>query len=248
MKIAVCVSHVPDTATKIKIGNDGKSIDTSSVTFILNPYDEFAIEEALITKEKLGGEVYVLSVGTEANKESIRKALAMGCDNGILLKTNQNLDSYSVAKLLADEIKKLDCQIVFFGKQSVDFDNSITGQLTAELLGYSCISTVVSLTLDGTKVIAECETEGGKDIVESEIPIVITAQKGLNVPRYATLKGIMAAKKKNIEEVIVENVNPLSVILKMETAPLKTPGKIVGTDVSAVPELVRLLREEAKVI
>jgi electron transfer flavoprotein beta subunit len=248
MKIAVCVNHVPDTAAKIKINSDGNAIDPSGVTFVVNPYDEFAIEEALKTKEKFGGDVYAISVGGESNKETIRKALAMGADNGILLKTAQELDSYAVAKALAEEIKSLQCDIVFLGKQSVDFDNSITGQLAAEMLGYSCITTVVDLKFDNQKVTAEREIEGGKEIVEAELPIVITTQKGLNEPRYASLKGIMAAKKKVIEEKPVSSVENLTEIIKMYNPPPKNPGKILGTDSSVVPELVRLLHDEAKVI
>jgi electron transfer flavoprotein beta subunit len=248
MKIAVCVNHVPDTAAKIKINSDGNAIDPSGVTFVVNPYDEFAIEEALKTKEKFGGEIYAISVGGESNKETIRKALAMGADNGILLKTDQEVDSFAVAKALSEEIKSLQCDIVFFGKQSVDFDNSITGQLTAEMLGYFCITTVVDLKFDNQKVTAEREIEGGKEIVEAELPIVITTQKGLNEPRYASLKGIMAAKKKVIEEKPLSSVENLTEIIKMYSPPPKNPGKILGTDSSAVPELVRLLREEAKVI
>ena len=248
MKIAVCVSHVPDTATKIKINASGRSIDPTGVTFVVNPYDEYAIEEAIRTKEKFGGEIYVISVGGEANKETIRKALAMGADNGILLKDDNERDSYSVAKALSDEIKTLGCELVFLGKQSVDFDNSITGQLTAEMLGYSCITIVVDLKIDNQKVIAEREIEGGREIVESELPIVITTQKGLNEPRYASLKGIMAAKKKIIEEKLTSPSENVSEIIKMYNPPAKNPGKVLGTDSSAVPELVRLLREEAKVI
>lgn len=248
MKIAVCVNHVPDTAAKIKINSDGNAIDPSGVTFVVNPYDEFAIEEALKTKEKFGGEIYAISVGGESNKETIRKALAMGADNGILLKADQEMDSFAVAKALVEEIKSLQCDIVFFGKQSVDFDNSITGQLAAEMLGYSCITTVVDLKFDNQKVTAEREIEGGKEIVEAELPIVITTQKGLNEPRYASLKGIMAAKKKVIEEKPLSSVENLTEIIKMYSPPPKNPGKILGTDSSVVPELVRLLREEAKVI
>src|SRR5690606_46421 len=135
MKIAVCVSHVPDTATRIKIAADRKSIDPAGVTYILNPYDEFAIEEALKIKEKLGSDniVYAISVGNDANKETIRKALAMGVDEGILLKVDSPRDSFGIAKALSEEIKSLGCEIVLLGKQSVDFDNSITGQVTAEL-------------------------------------------------------------------------------------------------------------------
>jgi electron transfer flavoprotein beta subunit len=248
MKIAVCVNHVPDTAAKIKINSEGKSIDPTGITFVVNPYDEYAIEEAIKTKEKIGGEVYAISVGSEANKETIRKAIAMGADNGILLKDDNKRDSFAVAKALAEEIRLLGCEMIFFGKQSIDYDNSIIGQLTAEMLGYSCISTVVNLTIDNQKVIAEREIEGGREVVESELPIVITTQKGLNEPRYASLKGIMAAKKKVIVEKPASSAENMTEVFKLYNPPAKNPGKILGTDSSAVPELVRLLREEAKVI
>ncbi|GJQ63544.1 MAG: electron transfer flavoprotein subunit beta [Melioribacteraceae bacterium] len=248
MKIVVCVSHVPDTATKINVGSDGKTIDQNGVTYVVNPYDEFAIEEALKTKEKSGGEVVIVSVGTDKNKDTIRKALAMGADSAVLLKDENYRDSFAVAKALAEEIKAQDARIIFFGKQSVDYDNSITGQMTAEMLGYNCVTVVVRLEIDGDKVTAEREIEGGKEVVETSLPVVITAQKGLNEPRYASLKGIMQAKKKKIEEKDAAAAdNNLEIVKMFKPAP-KAPGKIVGEDVSAVPELVRLLREEAKVI
>jgi electron transfer flavoprotein beta subunit len=248
MKIAVCVSHVPDTATKIKIGADGKSIDPAGVTYIINPYDEFAVEEALKTKELTGSEVVVISLGSDANKETLRKALAMGADQGVLLKKDGYYDSFSVAYALAKEIQDQNCDLVFFGKQSVDFDNTITGQLTAEILGYNCISVVVSFKLEGNKITAEREIEGGREVVETELPAIITTQKGLNEPRYASLKGIMASKKKVIEEKVTKADHNLTDIIKLTLPITKQPGRIIGTDASAVPELVRLLREEAKVI
>ncbi|MDQ7816984.1 MAG: electron transfer flavoprotein subunit beta/FixA family protein [Melioribacteraceae bacterium] len=248
MKIAVCVSHVPDTAAKINISGDGKGIDPSGVTYVVNPYDEFAIEEALKTKEKFGGETIAISLGPEANKETLRKALAMGIDNAVLLKDESYRDSLSVAKALASEIKLHNAELVFFGKQSVDYDNSVVGQLTAELLGYNCISVAVDFKLDGSKVICEREIEGGKEVIETSLPAVITAQKGLNEPRYASLKGIMTAKKKVIEEKTVDAANNYIEIVSFKRPAPKQAGKIIGTDASAVPELVRLLREEAKVI
>jgi electron transfer flavoprotein beta subunit len=248
MKIAVCVSHVPDTATKVKIAGDGRTIDPSGVTYVINPYDEFAVEEALKIKEKNNAEVIVYSVGTDNNKETIRKALAMGADRGVLLKDNNERDSYGVAKALAEEIKNEGCELVFMGKQSVDYDNSIVGQITAEILGYSCVTVVVDLKLDNEKIIAEREIEGGKEVVETILPAVITAQKGLNEPRYASLKGIMASKKKIIEEKPAASVEPLTEVLAMKKPAAKQPGRILGTDSSAVSELVKLLREEAKVI
>ncbi len=250
MKIAVCVSHVPDTATKIKIGQDRKSIDNAGVTYVINPYDEFAIEEALKTKEKFGGDstTYSITVGDDSAKETIRKVLALGIDEAVLLKPDKNPDSMNVAKALAEEIKSLGCEIVFFGKQSVDYDSGIMGQLVAELLGFNCISVVVDLKIEGDKVIAEREIEGGREVVESNLPIVITTQKGLNEPRYASLKGIMAAKKKNINEKQIQINENLLEVIEMNLPPSKQPGRIIGTDATAVPELVRLLREEAKVI
>jgi electron transfer flavoprotein beta subunit len=248
MKIAVCVSHVPDTATKIKVGSDEKSIDTNGVTYIINPYDEFAVEEALKTKEQLGGEVVALSLGNDKCKETIRKALAMGADSGVLLKDDSSRDSISVAKALAEEIKSQECEIVFCGKQSVDYDNSIVPQLIASALGYNCITVVVDLKIEGKKIIAEREIEGGKEIIESELPIVISTQKGLNEPRYASLKGIMAAKKKVIEEKTAIEFDSYTEVLKLHKPQPKQPGRIIGTDASAVPELVKVLREEIKVI
>ncbi|MBU1100397.1 MAG: electron transfer flavoprotein subunit beta/FixA family protein [Bacteroidetes bacterium] len=249
MKIIVCVSHVPDTATKINLGADGKSIDNNGVTFVVNPYDEYAIEEALKTKESLGeGEVIAISVGPEVNKETIKKALAMGVDRGILLKDENPRDSLAVAKALADEIKQEGAELVFFGKQSVDYDNSVVGQMTAELLGFNSVSVVVDFKLDGTNIVAEREIEGGREVVETSLPAIITAQKGLNEPRYASLKGIMAAKKKPIDEKPAAEAKSYVEVVEMKRPAPKAAGKIVGSDASAVPELVRLLREEAKVI
>lgn len=248
MKIAVCISHVPDTAAKINIGSDGKSIDQTGVTYIVNPYDEIAIEEALKTKEKIGGETVAITLGGEAAKETLRKALAMGIDNAVLLKDESSRDSLSVAKALAEEIKTQGAELVFFGKQSVDYDNSIVGQLTAGVLGYNSVSVVVGFSLEGNKITAEREIEGGKEIVETTLPAVITAQKGLNEPRYASLKGIMAAKKKVIEEKQPVAIPNYVELVSMKRPAPKQPGRILGTDSSAVPELVRLLREEAKVI
>ncbi len=248
MKIAVCVSHVPDTAAKINIGADGKTIDPNGVTYVVNPYDEFAIEEALKTKEAAGGEVIAISLGGEANKETIRKALAMGVDSAVLLKDDNYRDSLSVAKALAEEIKAQNAELVFFGKQSVDFDNSVVGQMTAELLNYNCVSVVVSFKLEGNKITAEREIEGGKEVVETSLPAIITAQKGLNEPRYASLKGIMAAKKKTIEEKPAAAAENKVEVLGLKKPAAKQAGKIIGSDATAVPELVRLLKEEAKVI
>jgi electron transfer flavoprotein beta subunit len=248
MKIAVCVSHVPDTASKILIGKDGKSIEESGLTYVINPYDEFAVEEALKTKDSLGGEVVAISLGKDANKDTIRKALSVGADSGVLLKNDNPADSFAVASALADEIKAQGAEIVFFGKQSVDYDNSVVGQMTAQILGYNCVSVVVSLKIEGNKIFAEREIEGGREVVETTLPCIITAQKGLNTPRYASMKGIMASKKKVIEEKPAAVAECLTEIIALKKPITKQAGRIIGTDASAVCELVRLLKEEAKVI
>jgi len=222
----------------------------AGVTYVINPYDEYAVEEALKTKEKLGddSEVIVISLGGDNSKETLRKALAMGADSGVLLKDDNPRDSIGIAKALAEEIKALGAELVFFGKQSVDYDNSITGQLTAELLNYSCISVAVEFNIAGNNITAEREIEGGREVVQTELPAIITCQKGLNEPRYASLKGIMAAKKKSIEEKPAADAEQMSEVIKMHMPQPKQPGRIIGDDSSAVQELVKLLREEAKVI
>lgn len=248
MKILVFVNHVPDTETKVKIGADGKSIDPAGVNFMLSPYDEIGVEEALKTKQQFGGEVVVVSLGGETNKETIRKALAMGCDKAVLLKDPSVRDSFAVAQSLAEYAKEYGADIIFCGKQSIDYDDSQVGGLVAEMLGFPSISVVVKLEIKGSEVTAEREIEGGHEIVHASLPVVITVQKGLNEPRYPSLKGIMDAKRKPIEEKVPTTVGLRVEVLSMSKPLAKAQGKIVGTDASAAAELVRLLHEEAKVI
>jgi electron transfer flavoprotein beta subunit len=206
------------------------------------------VEEALKTKEALGGDVVAISIGGDEVKETIRKALAMGADSGVLLKKEDYFDSIATARALADEIKAQEADLVFLGKQSIDYDSGIVGQLLAELLGYNSVSVVVDLKIEGNNIRAEREIEGGREVVETTLPAIITAQKGLNEPRYASLKGIMQAKRKTIEEKEANTGDSYVEVLKMKKPAPKAPGKILGSDASAVPELVRLLKEEAKVI
>ena len=248
MKIVVCINHVPDTETKVKIGSDGKVIDPLGVNFMLNPYDEIGVEEALKTKQKFGGEVVVVSLGSDSNKETLRKALAMGCDKAVLLKDVSIRDSFSVAGSIADFCKEYGADIIFCGKQSIDYDDAQVGGLVAEILAMPSISVVVKLEINDGNVIAEREIEGGHEIVHSTLPIVITAQKGLNEPRYPSLKGIMDAKRKSIEEKTPDPVASRVDVLGMSKPAAKAQGKVIGIDASAAFELVRLLHEEAKVI
>lgn len=249
MKIIVGVSLVPDSTTKVKVSDSGKSIDENGVSFILNPYDEFAVEEALRLKEKNGGEVVAVSFGTDKSKEVIKKAFQMGADKGVLIKSaGPDFDTYSAARNLSDYIKSQNPDIIFFGKQSIDFDGLLIPSMVAEMLGLPSISVVVKLDIEGSKVVAEREIEGGKEIVESAMPVVIGTQKGINEPRYPNLKSIMAAKSKPIEEVpATYNGNKVD-ILEMKLPPAKSGGKLFTNGKDDVPELVRLLREEAKVI
>lgn len=248
MKILVCVNHVPDTEAKIKVGADNCTIDTAGINFILNPYDEFALEEGLRTKEKFGGEVVAVSCGGDTHKETLRKALAMGADKAVLLKDDSPRDSFGIAKALADYAREIGAEIIFTGKQSIDYDGSQTGSSIAEMLGWPSISVTVKIEIADAKITAHREIEGGHEIVQASLPAVVMAQKGLNEPRYPSLKGIMAAKSKPIEEKKPETASPRIQVIRMRKPAGKSGGRIVGTDVSAVPELIRLLHEEAKVI
>ncbi len=248
MKILVFVNHVPDTETKVKVSADGKSIDPSGVNFMLNPYDEIAVEEGLKLREKFTGEVVVASLGPDPHKETLRKALAMGCDKAVLLKDASVRDSYAVARALADFAKEYSAEIILLGKQSIDYDDAQVGGLIAEMLGIPSISVVVKLDITDRNVVAEREVEGGHEIVHTKLPALIMAQKGLNQPRYPSLKGIMDAKRKPIEERVAPAVESKVEVISLKKPAAKSQGKIVGTDASAVPELVRLLKEEAKVI
>jgi len=248
MKVVVCVNHVPDTETKIKVGADGVSIDRAGVNYMLSPYDEFAVEEALRMRDKFKGEVIAVSLGPDQHKETLRKALAMGVDKAVLLKDDSPRDSFGVAYALAEELRALAPDAVLFGKQSIDYDGSQVGTMVAEMLGLPSVAVVVKMDVQDGKVVCEREIEGGHEVVETRLPAVFMAQKGLNDPRYPSLKGIMAAKSKPIEEKPAAPAQARVVVSSMRKPAAKGSGKIVGTDKTAVAELVRLLHEEAKVI
>ena len=249
MKIIVCVSLVPDSTTKVKISGSGTEIDDSGVSYILNPYDEFAVEEALRLKEKNGGEVIIVSFGNDKAKEAIKKSFQMGADRGVLIKTDsKNFDSFNTAKNLSDYLKTQNADIILFGKQSIDFDGLLIPSMVSEFLSIPCVSVVVKLDIENGKVTAEREIEGGKEIIESKLPVIIGAQKGINDPRYPNLKSIMAAKSKPIEEIPASSNENKIEILEMKLPPAKSSGKIFSNGKEDVAELVRLLREEAKVI
>jgi len=250
MKIAVCVKRVPDSETRVKIASDGKSLDEAGVKFILNPYDEFAVEEALRRREHAGvGEVVIVSLGPPAAQETIRTALAMGADRGILLQADRvPADGLEVARALAAELKAGAYDLVLFGKMAIDDYNHQVGPMVAELLDLPCVTAIAHLEIAGGKGTAEREIEGGVEVVEFRLPAVLTTDKGLNEPRYPALKGIMAAKKKPLE------VKPTALeagsleVLALSPPPQRKDGRVVGEGSAAVPELLRLLRDEAKVL
>ncbi|HUL02193.1 MAG TPA: electron transfer flavoprotein subunit beta/FixA family protein [Gemmatimonadales bacterium] len=250
MKIAVCIKRVPDSETRVKIAADGKTLDEAGVKFIVNPYDEFALEEALRRKEQAGsGEVVVVSLGPAAAQETIRAALAIGADSGVLLQADRvPADGLEVARALAAELKDGGFDLILFGKVAIDDSNHQVGPMVAELLGLPCVTAITHLELGAGQGTAEREVEGGIEVVEFPFPAVLTTDKGLNEPRLPSLKGIMAAKKKPLA------VKPITLpagsieVLAMLPPPDRKAGKIVGEGGAAVPELVRLLREEAKVL
>ena len=248
MKVAVCINHVPDTETKIKIGADNATIDRTGVNFMMGPYDEIAVEEGLRMRDKFKGEVVAISLGGDKHKETLRKALAMGVDKAVLLKDDGERDSFGVAAGLAEELRSLTPDVILFGKQSIDFDDAQVGTLVAEILGLPSVGVAVKIEIDNGNVVCHREIEGGHETVETTLPAVFLAQKGLNEPRYPSLKGIMAAKSKPIEEKPALAVTPRVETIAMRKPPAKAAGRILGTDKTAVPELIRLLHDEAKII
>ena len=261
MNSLVCIAYVPDTETKIRIGADGKSIDEADVKWIVSPYDEYGLEEALKTREAKGaGTVTVLSVGPERVKTGLRECLARGADEAIWVDSGAAaaLDALGTAKALAAAAKGGAYDLYWFGQKGVGFDESLVGPMFAELVGVPHVGSVIKLELGDGKFMAHREIEGAHEVVECTLPAVLTAQKGLNEPRYASLKGIMAAKKKPIAEkklaeLGVPEADPAQAKTrwrKLELPPARQAVRLVPPDdpAAAGKELARLLREEAKVI
>jgi electron transfer flavoprotein beta subunit len=249
VKIAVCLKRVPDTTTSIVIAPDGKSIVEAGVKFVPNPYDEYAIEEAIKLRDAAGaGEVVVVSLGSDAAQETIRAALAVGADRGVLLQAAAGSDGFEVARALAAELKDGGYDLILFGKLAVDDYHHAAGPMVAELLGLPCVTAVATLRIEGREVTAEREVEGGIEVSGCQLPAVLTCDKGLNTPRLPALKGIMAAKKKPLEVKPTALGTGTVAILGLAPPAERPAGRIVGEGADAVPELVRLLRAEAKVI
>lgn len=261
MKILVLLKQTPDTETKIKLSSDGTAIEMTGVKYIINPYDEFAIEEALKIKEKAGsGEVVIASFGDDSAKELIVKGLAMGGDRGLLISNSglEKADSLAIAKVLAAAVKSEQPDVVLCGKQAIDDDNMHVGVMTAELLGWPHVNVVNKLELSGKNARVEREVEGGQiEVYDVELPAVFGANKSLNSPRYASLPGIMKAKRKPFESKTPSDIGvdagalgAKAKITGFAFPPEKPPGKVFqGQTVDEmVAQVVKLLREEAKVI
>lgn len=256
MNIIACVKQVPDTETQIKVKPDGSGIDETGIKWVMNPYDEFGVEESLRLKEKSGGEVVIVSLGPARALETIRTALAMGADRGIhiLDAAFDGADAYTTAAAMAAAIKGIPYDLIFCGQRAIDDDSGQVGAVLAELLDIPQVTVVTKVDVDGSAVKVIRPIEGAQLLIESSLPCVVTAQKGLNEPRYASLPGIMKAKKKPVD---VKDAASLGItvdmkarVVKTSPPPARSPGKIIcGDDPAAkAKELARLLREEAKVI
>ncbi len=263
MNVIVCMKQVPDTETLIKIKPDGSGIVTDDIKYVMNPYCEFAVEEALRIKEKQGGQAILVTMGSVRAVEALRTGLAMGADRSIHLNDPafEGADGFTTAKALAEVIKKESYDLILCGKQAVDDDMAQVGQSLAELLNIPHVTLITKLefSADKKKAKVEREVDGGKEVIEVSLPAVFTCQKGLNEPRYASLPGIMKAKKKEVKPI---NLATLGLpadqvggggsrvkILKYSAPPSRPPGKIVSGEIAeAAQKLVKLLREEAKVI
>jgi electron transfer flavoprotein beta subunit len=247
LKIIVCVKRVPDTEARVRIAGDGRSIDPAGVKFVVNPYDEFALEAALKHREAAGGgQVTAISVGGQGSAETLRTALAMGADDALLLQAEGDPEGLEAARALAAEIGSREYDLVLFGMKASDDDLQAVGPMVAELLGIPVATAVTEFSV-GEKVEAKREIEGGYEMVELRRPCAVTITKGAYEPRYPSLKGIMAAKKKPLESKPAEVGEPSLRTEKLVSPAERAAGRIVGEGAEAVPELVRVLREEAKI-
>ena len=249
MNLVVCLKRVPDTEARIRIDASGSAIDPAGVKYTISPYDEFAIELALRTKEAVGdGEVALVSLGDASSQETLRKGLAMGADRAVLLTGDVGMDGLATAKALAAELDASDAPLALFGVKAIDDDQQQVGPMVAALTGRACVTGVSSFEVADGKVVCDREVEGGSEVVEATLPALLTITKGEHEPRLASLKGIMAAKKKPLEEKPAQAAESRIKVLGLREPAPRPEGRIVGEGPDAVPELVRLLREEAKAI
>ena len=260
MEIVVLLKQVPATESLVKIADDGVSIKTDDIKFVMNPYDEIAVEEALRIKEAQGGKVTIISVGTDKTVEAIRTALAMGADEGILINdpAAEGCDALGIARILAAALKDIPCDLIIAGQRAVDDDNYQVGSAVAEFMGIPSISMVTKEEIADGKIKCQRSIDGGTSVIESPLPALFTTQRGLNEPRYASLPGIMKAKKKPLDTKSLADIRldsakvgePVTRIKAMNFPPEREGGKIIEGETAQdkAVELVKLLHEDAKVI
>ena len=250
MKIAVCIKRTPDSESRFKIASSGLAIDETGLKFDIDDFASYAVEVALQLNEKQGpGETVIVALGPDSVQETLRKAMSMGADRAIQLKADSvPPDGLAVAKALAAELKSGGFDLILFGKHAFDTSAGVVGTATAELLGLPCITAASKLDIANGRGTARRELEGAAEIVEFPLPAVVTIDEGIARPRYPSLKGIMAAKKKPLETKPAQLGAVRVKVKAMALPPDRPAGRIIGEGVAAVPELVRLLQTEAKIL
>lgn len=259
MNVVVLVKQVPDTEATVRPDSSARGrIVEAGIKFIVNPYDEFAVEEAIRLKEAKGGRVVAMTVGPPRSEEALRTCLAMGADDAVRIDPSglPGLDTFGYAQLLAKAIAQDQFDLILCGKQAIDDDIGAVGTFVAELLGLPHVAVVTKLEIANGKAVCRKEIDGGTQKIEVQLPAVVTAQKGLNEPRYPALRGLMLAKKKEIKvlthsslALAVDALRPTYQVEQLEVPPARSKGKLLqGEPEMTAVELVRLLREEAKVI
>ena len=250
MKIAVCIKRAPDMDTRFRIAPDGRSVEETGLKFDISDFDGYAVEVALRLRERLGqGEVVVVSLGPDVVQETLRKALSMGADRAVHLKADAvPADGLVIARALAAELRGGGYDLLLFGRMAIDSANQTVGPMTAELLDLPCITAASQLDIQDGRGTARRELEGAAEIFDFPLPAVVTIDEGIARARLPSLKGIMGAKKKPLEVKPAALETPRLAVTKMELPPERTGGRIIGEGPAAVPELVRLLQTEAKVL
>lgn len=250
MKIAVCIKRAPDMETRFKIAPNGTAIDETGLKYDISDFDGYAVEVALRLKEARGqGEVVVVSLGPDVVQETLRKALSMGADRAIQLRADAvPADGLVIARALAAELRGGNYDLILFGRMAIDSAHQTVGPMTAELLDLPCITAASKLDIADARGTARRELEGAAEVFEFPLPAVVTIDEGIARARLPTLKGIMGAKKKPLDVIPATLDAPRLAVTKMELPPERAGGRIIGEGPAAVPELVRLLQTEAKVL
>jgi len=250
VKIAVCIKRTPDSESRFKVAASGAGIDETGLKFDIDDFAGYAVETALQLNEKQGpGETVVYALGPDSVQETLRKAMSMGAERGVQLKADAiPVDGIAIAKALAAELGDGGFDLILFGKHAFDTSHGVVGTAVADLLGLPCVTAATQLTIEGGKGTARRELEGAAELVEFSLPAVVTIDEGIARPRYPSLKGIMAAKKKPLESKPAQLGAARITMRKTELPSDRPAGRIIGEGAAAVPELVRLLQTEAKVL